>query len=423
MLLCHILCQYYRMKLAETASKPSNSQQDNRQPIPRHLTYQKVKDGRKQPIRGLWMRNGNFYARLTVEDQNSGEKSVRRVRLEDARTVADATMALKQLQTKREDNALPVLKRTPKFSDYVTEYLGYHEQVKDSKRASTLETERGHLNRWVEHLKETRLDKITKPMITKFIALRKGEKVNGRTISGRTVNLAVVCLRNVLHKAIDEGWIQRLPTENLRPLKWTAKRKNLISSEEVEKLCKAATEVSKNGEEFANYIKFMAYCGSRMSETLRLKWQDVDFPQKQVTIGSDGLAKNHKARVVDFNKQLESLLEAMVKHRAPDSEFLFPSPQRGKTDKPAKTLRETLILARNQAGLPQFGFHDCRHFFISYCVMSGIDYMTIARWVGHADGGILIGKVYGHLTNDHAQRQARKLNFESPKPEPQPTKQ
>ena len=44
--------------------------------------------------------------------------------------------------------------------------------------------------------------------------------------------------------------------------------------------------------------------------------------------------------------------------------------------------------------------------------MSGIDYMTIARWCGHADGGILIGKVYGHLTNDHAQRQARKLNFD-----------
>jgi hypothetical protein len=25
------------------------------------------------------------------------------------------------------------------------------------------------------------------------------------------------------------------------------------------------------------------------------------------------------------------------------------------------------------------GFHDCRHLFISYAVMSGVDYMTIAR--------------------------------------------
>jgi hypothetical protein len=43
--------------------------------------------------------------------------------------------------------------------------------------------------------------------------------------------------------------------------------------------------------------------------------------------------------------------------------------------------------------------------------MSGIDFMTIARWVGHKDGGILIGNVYGHLSNEHAQAQAARLNF------------
>jgi integrase len=61
--------------------------------------------------------------------------------------------------------------------------------------------------------------------------------------------------------------------------------------------------------------------------------------------------------------------------------------------------------------LQRFGFHDCRHHFISYAVMSGIDFMTIARWVGHKDGGILIGKVYGHLSNEHAQAQAARLTF------------
>jgi hypothetical protein len=51
------------------------------------------------------------------------------------------------------------------------------------------------------------------------------------------------------------------------------------------------------------------------------------------------------------------------------------------------------------------------HFFVSYCVMSGIDFMTIARWAGHQEGGVLIGKVYGHLSNEHAQRQAQRVNF------------
>jgi hypothetical protein len=43
------------------------------------------------------------------------------------------------------------------------------------------------------------------------------------------------------------------------------------------------------------------------------------------------------------------------------------------------------------------------------CVMAGIDYMTIAAWLGHKDGGILIGKVYGHLNNEHRLNMAAKL--------------
>jgi integrase len=148
-----------------------------------------------------------------------------------------------------------------------------------------------------------------------------------------------------------------------------------------------------------------------MSESLRLKWSDVDWNQRQLTIGADGLAKNHKSRVVDFNSNLEAHLKEMARRKAPDSEWLFPSPQRGNVDRAAKTFRETLLIARAAAGVPAFGFHDCRHFFISMCVMSGIDFMTIAKWVGHLDGGVLIGKVYGHLSNEHAQRQAQRVNF------------
>lgn len=75
---------------------------------------------------------------------------------------------------------------------------------------------------------------------------------------------------------------------------------------------------------------------------------------------------------------------------------------------------ESLRLARTAAGMPGFGFHDCRQFFISMCVMSGTDYMTSARWVGHRDCGVLIGKVYGHLNDAHVKRQAARINFNPP---------
>jgi len=145
---------------------------------------------------------------------------------------------------------------------------------------------------------------------------------------------------------------------------------------------------------------------------LSLRWEDVDFLRGQITIGADGLAKNHEARTVDFYPKLEAHLREMLAHRQPDSTFLYPSPQRGDKDAHAKTFMETLKIARKASNLPHAGFHDCRHFFISFCVMSGIDFMTIARWVGHKDGGILIGKVYGHLSNEHAKQQAQRICFQ-----------
>jgi hypothetical protein len=44
--------------------------------------------------------------------------------------------------------------------------------------------------------------------------------------------------------------------------------------------------------------------------------------------------------------------------------------------------------------------------------MAGIDFKTIAEWVGHRDGGVLIGKVYGHLKPGHGAIQAEKIATE-----------
>lgn len=62
-------------------------------------------------------------------------------------------------------------------------------------------------------------------------------------------------------------------------------------------------------------------------------------------------------------------------------------------------------------GLPGISFHSLRHYFASMAVMSGIDCMTVSHWLGHKDGGILVGKVYGHLLEEHKQAAARKLVF------------
>jgi integrase len=197
---------------------------------------------------------------------------------------------------------------------------------------------------------------------------------------------------------------------------------------DLERICAAAFEtqqakhgtgapVTKNARQIADYIKLMSYSGTRRNEALGVKWTDVDFDNGQLhvkrQITSRGIEdlKNRNARVVDFNPKLKTHLLEMQRRSRGVSEWLFPSPQRGEKDIPAKSFRESLALVRTHANMSDFNFHDCRHYFVSMCVMSGIDFMTIAEWVGHQDGGVLIGKVYGHLAASHKKEQAQRVNF------------
>src|SRR5580693_2052097 len=67
----------------------------------RAAKYQKVRDERKHAIRGLWVRNGRYYAQVMVEDPLTAEKCVRRVPLENAATPAQAKAALEELLVQR----------------------------------------------------------------------------------------------------------------------------------------------------------------------------------------------------------------------------------------------------------------------------------------------------------------------------------
>jgi integrase len=336
-------------------------------------TYQRVKDERKRPIRGLWIRNDRYYAQLTLVDEHTGQKQVRRVPLEGATTPAQANEKFQELKVDRRKGVLPVLKLTPKFAEFADTYMAFYKQAKGAKRASTLETEQYAINNWKKHLGHLRLDQIKRIHIDGFISARQEASK-----SARTVNLEVIIFRNVMKRAIDQKLLNRLPTENLRPLKSKPRKRQLFLRKDIDRLLATCLEprfingrvvksgetghLLKNGREFADYLRFLCFSGARMTETMRLRWSDVDWDNGQLTIGSDGEVKNYEWRVVDFNADLEKHLKDMFARRAPGSIWLFPSPRRGDEDLAIKSFRESLVLAREAAGLPTFGFHDCRHF-------------------------------------------------------------
>jgi hypothetical protein len=79
--------------------------------------YKKVLGQRKHAIRGLWARNGRYYAQITVEDSTTGIKRVKRDLLEWAARDAQAAAKFHELLTQQRKGSLPVLDRTRKCAD------------------------------------------------------------------------------------------------------------------------------------------------------------------------------------------------------------------------------------------------------------------------------------------------------------------
>ena len=398
-------------------------------------------DSRNRRVPGLCLRNGRYYAQLWI-DLGNGKKSARRLPLidenkEPIRSLAAAKDALVSLRQHRRQNTLPQRGRRPTFAAFAAQDL----QMASTrhKRKRTQEKEAAAIELWRGHLGGTRVDQISTPMIKDFVERRlNGCRLRGKhyeAAAPRTVALDLIALRNVLNAAIDSDHIRELP--RFPRLKVPPPpRRPLLTPEEFQKLLASCfakrlngDPLTKNGQQLNDLLRLLAFTGAREQEALRLRWSHVDFARRRIfigadenftavamTIGSGGTSKSHARESSISTRNSRRLLREMESRRAPDSDWLFPSPQRGESDIRAKKLRESFNLVRTKAEIPNVGFHDLRHLFCSFSVMAGIDFLTIASWLGHKDGGILIGKVYGHLLDEHRQKMAAKLMIGSPGP-------
>ena len=361
-------------------------------------------------LRGLWSRNGRFYAQMAVE--TGGVMRVTKMLLE-AQTAPKAAEEMAALKRKRDKGTLEKITHAPKLTNAIVEYKA--SATFTSKSDASQRGESIYLALWQERLGQMSVDKIRKQHILavrdditsegKVAALRKGK------VSNRTANLYVQGLRQVLKFQEERGRVAVIP--KIKALKLPPeRRRELLDDVQFQRILDACKpEVTKNAKLLRFYLRFLALTGTRCKETYRLKWSDVDFERRKVTIGSDGKSKNRRPRDINFNPELEALLAEMKTEHPEDSSYLFPSPQRGEKDKPATTLWDSFKLVREHVKMEHLGFHDFRHLFISKCVMAGVPHMTIAEWLGHRDGGVLIGKVYGHLSEDHKAQVANNLSL------------
>ena len=172
------------------------------------------------------------------------------------------------------------------------------------------------------------MDLITTPMIA---AQRDKRLLSG--VSPRTANLDLIAIRAVFKKCVEDGLIVRNPMDKLTKLKQGESReRKFLRPAQLQSLLEeaVATDSSgrpkyRNGDLLADFLKLLAYSGAREQEALGLRWSDVDFIRKQLTIGADGDTKNSKIRRVDFSGSLEAHLRDMANRRDPESVFLFPA--------------------------------------------------------------------------------------------------
>lgn len=173
-----------------------------------------------------------------------------------------------------------------------------------------------------------------------------------------------------------------------------------------------------------NLVRLMAFSGTRLGEAHGLRWRDVDFNRGMVHIehqlSPDGKLvspKNGEDRRVPMNSALRDTLVEM-RNDAAKCGRAAPDDRITQVDK----CRAALSHACKVVGCAQITHHHLRHFFITSCVEAGVDFKTIASWVGHRDGGVLIGTTYAHLRPEHSQAMAAKVTFTDAAPvvEPMP---
>jgi integrase len=79
--------------------------------------------------------------------------------------------------------------------------------------------------------------------------------------------------------------------------------------------------------------------------------------------------------------------------------------------------QKSIDSAARKAGIPRLTHHDLRHLFATTLIEHGIDIPTVARLMGHKDGGALAMRTYGHLRDEHAQRVMAQVSYRNQMPD------
>lgn len=136
--------------------------------------------------------------------------------------------------------------------------------------------------------------------------------------------------------------------------------------------------------------------GVRRGELLSLKWIDIDFKQKHLTV-EGGNAKSGDTRHIPLNSEVLDVLKRWREQRTDDVR-VFP------IDTGFKSAWGALL---ERAKITNFRWHDQRHHFASRLVQAGVPLNTVRELLGH--GSMAMTLRYAHLAPDQKREAVARL--------------
>lgn len=132
--------------------------------------------------------------------------------------------------------------------------------------------------------------------------------------------------------------------------------------------------ISKQSAAIADYLLFLLFTGLRRQEAARLRWSEVDFRDRTLTILD---TKNHQPLILPLSTFVQELL--MRRREATQSEYVFPGEGKsGYLIEPRKQMTKVMI----HSGV-EFTLHDLRRTYITVAESLDVSAYALKRLVNH----------------------------------------
>lgn len=220
-----------------------------------------------------------------------------------------------------------------------------------------------------------RIDEITHLDLEQYMEQRKNggyrsDKSTKDKPSNVTINHEVKMIKHMFNKAVLWKMLPSNQLQKVRCMSALAFRPRYVTEDELAKLQRHAAP------ELWDIIQFDLCTGLRPKELFNLKWNDIDWPQRLITVTQP---KNRKPRQIPMNDSVYTLL--LKRRQQLSSEYIFP----GKDGMKRYCIRTAWNAACRRAGIVNLRFYDLRRTFCTMLVSEGCDFRTVMDMSGHSN--------------------------------------